>query len=230
MVLFSKSLDLLKQVKTMDKKIFLIDFDGTIILSDVAEHILRKFVKEDWLYFDKKFMNGELSLGETIVAQYSLIKTPKEVILQEVESVIKLRENFKIFVDFCISKDIEIKIVSGGIDFIIRHVLNKIGIPQSIEIVSVHTNYNSDGSLNVKLPQNFDPTIRDFKLDQVTYFKKEGYIVYYIGDASSDFEAVRGSDLTFSVINSKLSLFCIENNLKFIEFCDFKEILRFLFT
>ena len=124
--------------------------------------------------------------------------------------------------------NIPIVIVSGGIDFVIRHVLNKIGIPNTVQIVSMITEYQSDGSVKVTRPtRHFEDSI-DFKQDKVKYYKERDMLVNYIGDGSSDYGAVMNADLNFTVKDSVLSRFCEEKGLPKFDFVDFNEVIQYL--
>ena len=212
----------------MTKPIFLIDFDGTINLSDLALYTVERFASDKWQYYEKLFNDGKLSLEDTITTQYSFIHAPKNVILEEIDKVIQIRENFTLFVNLCKKLNIPIIIVSGGIDFVIRHVLNKIGIPNTLQIVSMITEYQSDGSVKVTRPiRHFEDSI-DFKQDKVKFYKERDMLVNYIGDGSSDYGAVMNADLNFTVKDSVLSRFCEEKSLPKYDFVDFSEIIDYI--
>ena len=214
----------------MKKKIFLIDFDGTISLSDLALFTVENYGGEDWEYYEKLFNENKLSLEDTITAQYSLIHAPKDVILQEIDKVTEIRQNFKQFIDYCQYLTIPVIIVSGGIDFVIRHVLDRLGIPKTVQIVSMKLEYQNDGSIKVTRPKRYTRNSVDFKQDLLRFYKSNNYSVYYIGDGSSDYGAVTDADLTFSVKGSNLTNFCAEKNISYKEFVDFDEIISYLKT
>lgn len=119
-------------------------------------------------------------------------------------------------------------IVSGGIDIIINHALEKLGISKLVKVVSAKTNYNLNGSINVTMPKNYDPNSIDFKEDQVLYYKTNNYYVFYIGDGSSDFSAVTNADMTFSVQGSELSKFCQEKKILHKDFNNYNEIINYM--
>ena len=212
----------------MVKRVFLVDFDGTIALSDLALVTVAKFADKKWEHYEELFNNNKLSLEDTITAQYSLIQAPKEIILKEIDNHIKIRDNFTQFVNYCNELTVPLVIVSGGIDFIIRYVLDKIGISNTVQIVSMITEYQDDGSVKVTQPKRYMNNPTDFKHDLVLYYKSLGYTVYYIGDGSSDYGAVTDVDLTFTIKNSNLSSFCEQKELNYVEFDDFKEIPMYL--
>lgn len=204
------------------------DFDGTISLSDLALFTVERFGGEEWEYYEKLFNENKLSLEDTITAQYSLIRAPKDTILNALNGNVKIRENFKKFIDYCIHFDIPVIVVSGGIDFVIRHVLDDLGIPKTVKIVSMIVEYQNNGSIQVTRPKRFTDGAVDFKQDLARYYKSKDYAVYYIGDGSSDYGAVVDADVTFSVKGSSLSRFCGQKKLHFNDFVDFREIIDYM--
>ena len=210
------------------KTIILSDFDGTIVLSDLAAQALDLFVTEDWLIFDKMYLNNEISLDETIIKQYSLIKVSKEQIITTIDPTIQIRENFYDFISFCKKKNVEFIVVSAGLDFIIEHVLKaKLGL-NDISVKAFETSYKN-GSLSIKALQKYFKDSSDFKNDIVRYYKSIGYFVVFIGDGPSDFGAANVSDKIYAVKNSILSSFCKDKKLNVIEFETFSEIQKDIF-
>lgn len=206
--------------------VILSDFDGTIVKKDLAEHILKVFVKEDWMKYDKLLVENKISLKECIESQYSLINTPKSDILIEIDKVIDFRPDFNEFVNFCDRYNLEIIIVSAGIDFLIHHALKSHSI-SDLEVFSVRTEYRNKKLIPYVKENHFSDSL-DFKNDLVKYYKKQGKFVIYIGDGSSDFGAVIESDFNFTIIESPLSLFCKEKNLKYSDFTEFSQIIEYI--
>ena len=213
----------------MKENLLLVDFDGTINLSDLALHVVKEFGSDKWKYYEDLFNQRKLSLEDTVIAQYSLIKTPPDEICKYIDDKIEIRNNFIDFVNYCIKSEIQIKVVSGGIDFVIKYVLEKLGFHNHIEIFSINTEYQK-GSLNPIRPSLHHTDSIDFKHDLVRYFKAINYNVIYIGDGSSDYGAVMEADEIFCVSDSILSKYCKEQDLEFTEFTDFKEIVDSLKT
>ena len=212
----------------MKPKVFLMDFDGTISLSDLALFTVERFGGKEWEYYEKLFNENKLSLEDTITAQYSLINAPKETILKALNGNVKIRGNFTTFVNYCSNLEIPVIVVSGGIDFIIRHVLDELSVPKEVEVVSMKVEYQKDGSIKVSKPKRYTENAVDFKQDLARYYESKNYSVYYVGDGSSDYGAVVDVDYTFTVKGSKLSSFCKDKNLNYKEFSDFSEIVNYL--
>ena len=210
------------------KEFILIDFDGTIISSNIAEYILETYSDERWRYYHDLFIEHKMSLEEILIAQYSLITTLFKQIIDETDHLMKIRKNFSKFIDYAKDNSITIQIVSGGLDFVIRYILEKIHVPIEIKIISVSTKQHEDLSMEVSPPERYNTSIVDFKRDHVNHWKSDGYFVYYVGDSPSDFEASLEANFTFSVHGTPLSSFCRENKRPFLEFNDFAEIIDYL--
>ncbi|MHA1992487.1 MAG: hypothetical protein ACW981_19795 [Candidatus Hodarchaeales archaeon] len=117
-----------------------------------------------------------------------------------------------------------VKVVSAGLDFIIFHFLNKI---KDLEIFAARTTFTPDG-IDINFEVFFNKSSIDFKNDVVNHYKKRDFIVYFVGDGSSDYGAVVDADFSFVVKDSKLHKYCLDNQISHLAFEDFNEICDFL--
>ena len=205
------------------KKIILCDFDGTIVTHDTAEYILENFTKENWKIYDEMLEKGELSLEEAIIKQFKLITISKEKIIEVLEKTTFFLPNFEKFVKYCKKNSLTLKIVSAGLDFVIEHFIQKI---DKIEIYAAKT-INTDEGIEVVFDQFQNDKSLDFKNDIVRSYKKCNYVVYYIGDSSSDYGAVKEAELSFVVKSSKLHSYCLNRNITHFPFTNYEEIINY---
>ncbi|MFX0183842.1 MAG: MtnX-like HAD-IB family phosphatase, partial [Candidatus Hodarchaeota archaeon] len=174
------------------------DFDGTIINIDSCEFILANFADSEWKIYDQKYRDKEISLEEAMRKQFDLIKTSKERILNKLDEVVFFRPYFNVLVDLCQNEQIPLVIVSAGLDFIIKHFLEIQGLHRMIRVVSASSTV-TDSGISLSFPELYDDLSNNFKDDLVKRFQKEGFLVVYLGDGSSDLSAAKIADLAFAV-------------------------------
>jgi 2-hydroxy-3-keto-5-methylthiopentenyl-1-phosphate phosphatase len=151
-----------------------------------------------------------------------MVKTHRREILRHLQEIVSFRDGFIDFVDICLKNNFSFIVISGGLDFVIRHFLNIQGLG-SIKVISGKTNIRDNG-IEFEFPSKRFDDSADFKADFVRYHKKLGFKVVYIGDGLSDFQAVREADVVFVVKGSRLADWCREQNIAYNEFTSFGEI------
>ena len=104
------------------------DFDGTITEIDTAVIVFNKFINGNWRIFNEQLDRGEITLEQCMREQFSMIKAPKSVILNELELDNSFRPSFEELVHFCIDDQVPFEIVSAGLDFVINHLLEVKGL------------------------------------------------------------------------------------------------------
>ena len=204
------------------KTSILCDFDGTITTTDTCVHVLSHFADGDWKAYDDKLHEGKIELEECMRLQFQMVKTHRREILRHLQEIVSFRDGFIDFVDICLKNNFSFIVISGGLDFVIRHFLSLQGLG-SIEVISGKTSIRDNG-IEFEFPKKRFDDSADFKADFVRYQKKLGFKVVYIGDGLSDFQAVREADVVFVVKSSRLADWCREQNMAYIEFTSFGEI------
>lgn len=207
--------------------VVLCDFDGTVVNIDTAEFILEKFANQNWKQFDVQLKKGEITLEECMRKQYSMIKAPKAELLKRLEQVTTFRPHFGKFVLYCQNRGIPLSIVSAGLDFCIEHFLMLNGWNNLIKVYSAETRFTGNG-LELIFPKMFDKFSKDFKADIIKFYQQQGKRVIFIGDGSSDYNAVRQANFSFVVKSTKLADLCKKEKIAHQEIEDFQEILESL--
>ncbi len=197
------------------------DFDGTITEVDTCEVILDKFSPEDWHEEDRLLEEGKITLEEALQRQLAPVKATENQMISAVEDI-RVRPGFREFVDYSAENEIELVVVSAGLDFIIKRKLE--GINDSIKIISPVSKLTPNG-LTVTFPRLQGPG-EDFKVQLVNVARTKGGPVYYIGDGNSDFAAAAKSDFIFAIYGSSLAAFCRAKDLSHAEVHDFFEVLE----
>jgi len=203
----------------------LCDFDGTITSFDTADHILRRFAEGDWERFDRMLNEGKISLEECMVRQFELVHVPESTIIDELERVAIVRPNFSELVHFCDRNGMPFYIVSAGLDFVIYHYLDKLGLRPLIKMHS-GTSFFDGRKINFSFPRIVNLESKSFKDDLVKSFQRRGVKVAYIGDGLSDLDAAKLADIRFAVKGMRLERTLREEGLVFEPFEDFAEVER----
>jgi len=173
------------------------DFDGTIIRNNLSVLIREKYACGNWQRIDLDYLHGYLTVEQSNKLQFALIKEPKKRLQEFVRQHIELRPGFVEFVRYCQESAIHFAIVSSGLDFYIEPVLVEIGMPD-LELHCGRTSFSHNG-IDVSY---YDPEgniiNQGFKERYLTWFKKRGANIIYLGDGLSDLEAAAQADHVFA--------------------------------
>lgn len=204
------------------KKVFLVDFDGTITKVDTVDLMVNKFAKDGWQYYEELWEKGEISTEECAIETLKLMKVNERKLL-DLLYTIEIDDYFLEFLSFCKAKNYEVVIVSDGYDFNIKAIMDKYGFN-----VAFYSNklWFDMGKIKVDFPYKSNNCNKCgmCKLDVLNKYKSEGYYVTYIGDGYSDICVVEYADEVFA--KGILEKYCIENNISYFSFKDFSCIIN----
>ena len=203
--------------------VVLCDFDGTITSFDTADYVLRRFAEGDWELYDRMLDDGKISLEECMIRQFDLVHVPEATIIEELEKVACVRQDFPELVHFCLHNGIPFYIVSAGLDFVIYHYLDKLGLRSLIKMHS-GTSFFDGRKINFSFPRIANLESKSFKDDLVKSFQRRGVKVAYIGDGLSDLDAAKLADIRFAVTGMRLERTLREEGLAFEPFEDFAKV------
>ncbi|MCE7736521.1 MAG: MtnX-like HAD-IB family phosphatase [Candidatus Heimdallarchaeota archaeon] len=179
----------------------LCDFDGTIAVEDISVIVLEHFAEGPWQQYEDMLEAGEITTEQGLPLEFGLVKSSKDQILAKIKDLIVIRNGFEEFVQFCKRQDLELIIVSAGLDFVIEFVQKQLGI--NLPVVSPHTVFG-DG-ISFTFPVRYFPDSEDFKSDLVKHYQGVDNKVIFIGDGGSDFQGAKYADYVFAVENQSLS-------------------------
>jgi len=164
------------------------DFDGTITTNNISLLLREKFAIGNWQKIDSDYLHGRLTVERSNQLQFILIKEPEDKLQEFVRQHIKVRPGFAKFVSYCRKNGIPIVIVSSGLDFYIKTVLNYLAL-SDLELHCGQTYFGKDG-INITYRDPKGEIITEgFKSKYLTSLKKRDRSVIYIGDGLSDLEA-----------------------------------------
>ena len=201
------------------------DFDGTVTEKDVSFMLLDAFAKGDWRAVNKQYTDGKITVGQFNERAFGMVKASKKAMLDYIKDRVTIRHGFNNFVKLCQKKGIRIVIVSNGLDFYIKKILEENGL-DGMEYYAAETRFHSN-SLKVRYIGP-DGSVVDsgFKDKYVSQYLGEGYQVIYIGDGTSDLSPARCCYQVFAT--ESLLGHCQRTGLACIPFTSFVEITQVL--
>ena len=205
--------------------VVLTDFDGTMVTIDTAEYVLDKFADKDWRIIDEQLERGEVTFEESLAREFAMLKVSEKKMLDALELATHFRPNFEKMIEYCGIHRFLLVVVSGGLDFSIRHFLGQKGWLDSVEIFAPKAKCTENGVV-LSFPKRFDQTSTNFKEDLVRYHRKQGKKVVYIGNGPGDYPAARVADLPFAVRGSKLAQLCRNAGIACEEITDFQQAVE----
>jgi 2,3-diketo-5-methylthio-1-phosphopentane phosphatase len=104
----------------------LCDFDGTISVADTTDAIFDRFAPS-WRVIEALWEAGEIGSAECMRRQVELMDASAAELDEELDAL-KIDPTFPAFVRFCEAAKIELSVISDGVDYFIRRILNNAGL------------------------------------------------------------------------------------------------------
>ena len=201
-----------------------VDFDGTIVNTDTAQIALDRFGDPDWMRIDLALERGEVSFEESLRLEFSTLAAPPEAIIAEVGRFTSVRPNFDRLVEYCKSGSLPLTVVSGGLDFCIRHFLNR---DDWLSFVKVYapTSYFTGSGYKLTFPPVVGDGSTNFKDGLVRYERAHGTRVFFVGNGFGDLSAAKEAAFAFAIRGSKLAELCNEQDVQHEEIDDFAQLI-----
>jgi len=203
----------------------LCDFDGTVARDDVGNLLFQKFsdAKKSRVAI-REWKDGLISSRECLEREADMARVSREA-LDEFIVERKLDPYFKDFVDFARRRDMEIVIVSDGLDYYIEKMLIRTGLAH-LDFYANAVKLN-ENTLRVKFPF-YDlldcKSCGNCKTYHMEKYKADGYFVVYVGNGFSDRCPSEYADLVFA--KGDLLRYCRKNGVESTSFDNFRDVER----
>jgi len=205
-------------------KIFL-DFDGTITKNDVGEEIFIKILKADIL---KKIVDDLLT--DKISSREcweSLCESASVADKYEFDNIILSQEidpTLNRFVEYCETNGFDLFVLSDGFDYYIEKILKR----ENLDHLKVFSNkliLNDEGKLIPSYPYyNADcRSSANCKRNHIIENSGEDDYTVFIGDGSSDIDAIRYVDFIFA--KDDLLKYCEVQRITYFPFRNFDDVI-----
>ncbi|WP_203363678.1 2-hydroxy-3-keto-5-methylthiopentenyl-1-phosphate phosphatase [Bacillus sp. REN10] len=108
----------------LKQPIIFCDFDGTVTKKDNIASIMERFAPPEWEELKDAVLAQELSIQEGVGQMFALLSPSlRQDIVSFVLETAEFREGFSDFVQYAKQQDIPLYIVSGGINFFVKPLL-----------------------------------------------------------------------------------------------------------
>ncbi|HLF14105.1 MAG TPA: HAD-IB family phosphatase [Bacteroidota bacterium] len=208
-------------------KIF-VDFDGTITRGDVGDALFERFGGERSLRAVEAYRRGELSAMECYVEECLACGS---VPLGELRDFLDSREidpTFSVFAGYCRERSFGLTILSDGMDYYIRAILERHGlghVPFRANVLSVPPAAEAG---HVEFRPGFPHT--DEVCDRCASCKRNHMltttaaddVIVYAGEGYSDRCPVQFADLVFA--KDDLLRHCEENSVAYYPYATFNDV------
>lgn len=206
------------------KRLILCDFDGTISTRDMGYALLNQFSSGDWETIDREFCEGKIGSKEAYSRIAKIIKGNKGAILDFIRKHSSIDPYFIVFYQYCQEAGIDLKIVSDGLDFYIKTILDTHRLSE-IPFYANHTHFGGAHGMGISFPHCNEECglCGTCKKGLVQLHRKEYDSILFIGNGLSDRCGAREADFVFA--KGSLYPYCIEQDITCHFFLNFQDIL-----
>jgi 2,3-diketo-5-methylthio-1-phosphopentane phosphatase len=199
----------------------LVDYDGTISLTDVTEQILAQHVAGVWEDAEASYDAGRMGSRRLMTWEVSLIDADPEM-LRATAAAQPHDPGFVGFVRRAQGAGIPVEIVSDGYGFFIQPALEALGVGE-LPVVTALTVFEGRRA-TIEFPNGHATCLvcGTCKRERVLAHRAAGRQVVYIGDGESDRYAAGFSDIVFA--KRSLERICLEAGWPFHRWTAFSEI------
>lgn len=205
----------------------LVDYDGTIALTDVSDTITEAILPPDLEHeLGVLYATGRAGSREIMQREIDLLPADPGAI-NAIVAAQPHDPTFASFVRFATSSGIPVEIVSDGFGFFIGPAMERLGVAHIVTIVSARTSF--DGTTpQIEFPNGHPACFvcGTCKRNRVLAHQAAGRAVLFIGDGESDRYAAGYSDFVFA--KRGLVAICEGHGWPFARWDQFAEIERWL--
>ena len=203
----------------------LVDYDGTIALTDVADAILVRYLGERLERDNAAYSTGEVGSRSLFISQVEYLPGDSAPVIALAEAQ-PLDPTFGPFASRALELQIPIEVVSDGLGFYIEPALRRLGVPP-IPVISAETTF--DGRRAAMSFPNGHPhclVCGTCKRQRVLAHQAAGRSVVFVGDGETDRYAAAYADLVFA--KRDLARLCRSEGWPFTPWHDFGELTAWL--
>ncbi len=203
----------------------LVDYDGTIALTDVSDMVMAEYVSGDWEAAAAAYDAGRMGSRRLMALEMAMVDSDPADLFATAAAQ-PHDAGFAPFVRRARAAGLPVEIVSDGFGFFIEPALAALGVPD-LPIVTARASFQGRRA-SIAYP-NGNPrclVCGTCKRDRVLAHRAAGRRVVFIGDGESDRYAAGYSDIVFA--KRSLVRICLEAGWPFQRWTEFAEIETWL--
>ncbi len=203
----------------------LVDYDGTIALTDVSDTVMAEHVDGAWEAMAAQYDEGFIGSRGLMTYEMDLIRAD-DVDLLATAARQPHDPGFVPFVRRAQAAGIAVEVVSDGFGFFIRPALERLGLPE-LPVITARTTF-AGGRAAIEYPNGHPSCFvcGTCKRQRVLAHQAAGRAVVFIGDGESDRYAAGYADVVFA--KRGLVPICVANGWPFQRWTEFAEIHAWL--
>ena len=204
----------------------LCDFDGTISEKDVTDTLLNQFGNAKCALLEQQWQEGIIGSQECMRQQIANMQA-SQAELDGVLAQIRIDPAFSEFIGFAQSRNLNVHIVSDGLDYAIQSILKRYNL-DFLPIFANRLLHNQQRSWKLDFPYANDHCLKasgNCKCQhrrKLTGFQK----IFYVGDGTSDFCVADKVDMVFA--KDKLIDFCQQQRIAYYPIKNFGDVTDIL--
>lgn len=200
------------------------DFDGTISLIDVTDSVLNHFGMTGWREVEAAWERGEIGSRQCMQRQVALLDVDERELRAHLDTI-QIDAAFAEFVECAESRGMAVEVVSDGIDYAIRHILNRHGLGH-LPVTANTLMAAGPRRWTLQSPHartDCTPASGTCKCARLARQHDMGKRVAFIGDGRSDFCVSGRADRVFA--KNSLVLHCLDHDLRHTRFEHFGQLI-----
>lgn len=204
------------------------DFDGTVTEKDTLYSFFETYAEDKWKEVEQDWVKGKISSKECLIQEFNLVPDLSDSLIKEFLKSINIDKYFKDFYKLVKQENIDLYIVSDGVDYFIESILKKYNLAD-INIISNHGEFDGEKFI-LTFPNDNPYCVKDSgtcKCSIINSLKNNYKKVIYIGDGVSDYCVADKADTLFA--KKRLLEYCRKNMINHIPYNDFSDICN-IFT
>ncbi len=198
------------------------DFDGTITLRDVGDHLLLHYGFSDVKTIEASY-SLKVRVEDFMKRAFAGAELTEAVIAAFVREKVKARPGFRAFILFCEKNGVPFEIASGGVDLYADPFFKKHGVTVKSFFGRARV---VKGGIKIRYPFLRRTDLSSFKEARVKRFKSAGRKVIFFGDGPNDLKAAAAADKVYAA--GRLLKLCRERGIKASPLTSFRLAADFL--